>query len=123
VLRIFGSRARCHTISIYLCLIASTAQGFAPDRQSLDSLRVLHVLRSVQIFSESAGDVDDSPEEQIEATELKDGLASRLLAGRTKEPAALTVRMIELDPLRFYCPRGNLLTPDRLSIVLCRLTC
>jgi hypothetical protein len=123
VLRILGLKTRCHTISIHLLLIASTAQGIAPDRHSLASLRALHVLWLIPISSESTGDEDDSPEEGIEATEPKGGSVSRLLAGRLKDPAALTVRVIAFDPLRSCCPRGNLLTPDRLSIILCRLTC
>jgi hypothetical protein len=98
-------------------------QGIAPDRHSLASLKALHVLCSIQISSEFAGDEDDAPEEGIEATEPTAGLASRLLAGRMKDPPALSVRVIEPDSLRSCCPRGNLLTPDRLSIVLCRLTC
>jgi hypothetical protein len=123
VLRILDPKARCHTISIHLLLVASTVHGIAPDRHNIASLKGLHVLWSIQIFSEFAGDEGDSPEEGIEATEPKGGSVSRLLAGRMRDPAALTVRVIEPDSLRSCCPRGSLLTPDRLSIVLCRLTC
>jgi hypothetical protein len=123
VLRILGSRTRCHAISIHLLFVASTVQGIAPDRHSLISLKALHVLCSIQVFSEFAGGEDDAPEEEIEATEATDGLVSRLLVARMKNAAGLTVRVIEPDPLRFCCPRGNLPTPDRLSINLCRLTC
>src|SRR3954447_5211724 len=124
VLRILGSKTRCHTISIHLLLIASTAQGIAPDRHSLAALRALHVLWSIQIF-EFLGDEDASPEEEEEivAAEPKDGSVSRLLAGRMKDPAALTVRMIGLDALRLRCPCSNVLNSARLSVVLCRLTC
>jgi hypothetical protein len=121
VLRIL--EARCHTISIHLLLVASTAQGIAPDRHRLAPLKALHVLWSIPISSESTGDEDDAPEGGIDATEPKGESVSRLLAGRLKDPAVLTVRVITFDPLRPCCPRGNLLTPDRLSIVLCRLTC
>ena len=123
MLRILGSKARCHTISIHLLLVALTTQGIAPDRHSLASLKALHVLWSIPISSESTGDEDDSPEEAIEATEPKGGSVSRLLAGHQKDPSALTMRVIAFDSLHSCCPRGDLPTPDRLSIVLCRLTC
>jgi hypothetical protein len=122
VSRILGSKTLCHTISIHLLLLAATAHGIAPDRHSLVSLRGLHVLWSIQIPCEFASDEDASPEEDVVATE-EDGSVSRLPARGMRGPAASTVRVIELDPLRSRCPRGDLPTPDRLSIVLCRLTC
>ena len=121
--RILGSKTRCHTIWIRLLLIVSTVHGIAPDCHSLASLKGLHVLWSIRIPSEFAGDEGTSPDEELVATEAEDGSASRPLAGRMKGPAALAVLVIEPDSLRSCCPRGNLLTPDRLSIVLCRLTC
>jgi hypothetical protein len=123
VLRILGSKARCHTISIHLLLVASTTQGVAPDRHGLGSLKAWHVLWSIPISSESTGDEDDAPEEWIEATAPNGGSVSRLLAGHLKHPTALTVRAIAFDSLLFCCPRGDRPTPDRLSIVLCRFTC
>jgi hypothetical protein len=119
---ILGPKTRCHTISIHLLLLVTAAHGIAPDRHSLASLRGLHVLWSIQIPREFAGDEDASPEEDVVATE-EDESVSRLLARGIRGPAASTVRVIDLDPLRSRCPRGDLPTPDRLSIVLCRLTC
>ena len=121
--RIVGQRVRCHTISVHLLLIATMVQGITPDQHSLASLRVLHILFSSQDFSNSPGDEDDSPEEEVLSTEPENGLVSRLLEGRMEDPAGLIVQGIGFDPLRFRCPHGILLNPARLSILLCRLTC
>lgn len=122
--RITGQSARCHTILVHLLLLlASMVQGITPDQHSLASLRFLHILFSSQDFSNSPGDEDDSPEEEVLSTEPENGLVSRLLEGRMKDPAGLIVQGIGFDLLRFRCPPGNLLNPARLSILLCRLTC
>ena len=122
MVRIIG-RARCHTMSVHLLLFASMVQGITPDEHNLASFRVLHILCSSQDFSNSPGDEADSPEEVSWATESENGLVSRLLEECMKDPAGLIVQGIEFDLLRFRCPHGNLLNPDRLSILLCRLTC
>jgi len=121
--RIIGKRARYHRLSIHLLIIASLVQGITPDQHSLASLRLLHILFSSQDFSNSPEDKDDSPEEEALSTEPENGLVSRLLEGRMKDPARLIVRRSGFDLLRFRCPPGNLLNPARLNILLCRLTC
>ena len=123
MVRIIGQRARCHTMSVHLLLIASMVQGITPDQQNLASLRVLHILFSSQDFSNCPGDEADSPEEVGLLTKSENGLVSRLLEGCMKDPAELIVQGIGFDLLRFRCPHGNLLNPVRLSILLCRLTC
>ena len=123
VVRIFGQRARRHTMSVHLLLIASMVQGITPDQHSLASLRALDILFSSQDFSNSPGDEADSPVEASLQTESENGLVSRLLEGCMKDPAGLIVQGTGFDLLRFGCPHGNRLTPDRLSILLCRLTC
>ena len=40
-----------------------------------------------------------------------------------KDPARLIVQEIGFDLLWVRCPHGNLLSPVRLSILLCHLTC
>ena len=123
MVRIFGQRARRHTMSVHLLIIASMVQGITPDQHSLASLRALDILFSSQDFSNSPRDEADSPEEVGLATESENGLVSRLLEGCMKDPAGLIVQGTGFDLLRFRCPHGNRLTPDRLSILLCRLTC
>jgi len=110
-------------MSVYLLLIASMVQGITPDQHSLASLRGLHILFSSQDLSNSPGDEGDSPEEVGLSTESNNGLVSRLLEGCMKDLAGLIVQGIGFDLLRFRCPHGNFLNPDRLSILLCRLTC
>jgi hypothetical protein len=123
VVRIIGQRARCYTMSVHLLIIASLVQGITPDQHNLASLRVLHILFSSQDFSNSPGDEADSPEEVGLTTESANGLVSRLLEGCVKVPAGLIVQRVGFDLLRFRCSDGNLPNPDRLSILLCRLTC
>jgi len=123
VVRIIGQRARCHTMSVHLLIIASMVQGITPDQDSLASVRVLHILFSSHDFSNSPEDEADSPVEASLQTESENELVSRLLEGCMKDPARLIVQGIGFDLLRFRCPHGNLLNPDRLSILLCRLTC
>ena len=120
---IIGQRARCYTISVHLLLFASMVQGITPDPNSVTSLMALHILFSSQDFSNSQEDEVDSPNEAGLSTESGNGLVSRLLEGCMKDPARLIVQGIGFDLLRFRCPHGNLLNPDRLSILLCRLTC
>ena len=68
MVRIIGQRARCHTMSVHLLIIASMVhQGITPDQDSLASLRVLHILFSSQDFSNSPGDEADSPVEASRA--------------------------------------------------------
>ena len=86
-------------------------------------LELNRALFSSQDFSNSPEDNYDSPEEVFLSTEPENGLVSRLLEGCMKDPAGLIVQGIGFDLLRFRCPHGNLLNPDRLSILLCRLTC
>ena len=107
----------------HLLLIASMVQGITPDQHSLASLRALHILVSSQDFSDSPGDEADSPEEAGLLTESENGLVSRPREGCMKDPAGLIVQGIGFDLLRFRCPHGNLPNTDRLSILLCRLTC
>jgi len=121
--RIIGQSARCHSILVHLLLIASMVQGITPDPCNLASLRVLHVFFSSRDFSNFPGDKDDSPAEEVLSTEPENGLVSRLLERCMKDPAGLIVQGIGFNLLRFRCPHGNLLNPDRLSILLCRLTC
>jgi len=114
-------------MSVHLLLIASMVQGITPDQHSLASLRGLYILFSSQDFSNSPEDEADSPEEEglpteSENGESENGLVSRLLEGCMKDPAGLSVQGIGFDLLRFRCPHGNLLNPDRLCILLCRLT-
>ena len=123
MVRIIGQRARCYTTSVHLLLIASMVQGITPDQDSLASVRVLHILFSSHDFSNSPGDEADSPVEASLQTKSENGLVSRLREGCMKDPAVLIVQGIEFDLLRFRCPHGNHLNPDRLNILLCRLTC
>jgi hypothetical protein len=123
MVRIIGQRSRCHTMLVHLLLIASMVQGITPDQHSLASLRALHILFSSLDFSDSLEDEADSPEEAGLLTESENGLVSRLLGWCTKDPAGLIVQGIGFDFLRFRCAHGNHLNPDRLSILLCRLTC
>lgn len=123
MVRITGHRARCHRFSVQLLLIASLVQGITPDQQSLASLRGLHIFFSSQDFSNSPGDEADSPEEVGLLTVSETELISRYLEGCMKDPAGSIVQGIVLDVLRFHFPQGNLLAPDRLSFLLCRLTC
>jgi len=110
-------------MSVHLLLIASMVQGITPDQDSLVSVRVLHILFSSHDFSNSPGDEADSPVEASRLTESENGLVSHLLERCMKDPAGLIVQGIGFDLLRFRCPHGNLPNPDRLSILLCRLTC
>ena len=110
-------------MSVHLLLIATMVQGITPDQHSLASLRALHILFSSQDFSDSPGDEADSPEEAGLLTESENRSVSRLLEGRMKDPEGLIVQGIRFDLPRFRCPPGSLLNPDRLSILLCRLTC
>jgi len=110
-------------MSVHLLLIASMVQGITPDQHSLASLRGLYILFSSQDFSNSPEDEADSPVEASLQTESENELVSRLLEGCMKDLARLIVQGIGFDLLRFRCPHGNLLNPDRLSILLCRLTC
>jgi hypothetical protein len=123
VVRIIGQRARCYTMSVHFLLIASMVQGITPDQDNLASVRVLHILFSSQDFSNSPGEEADSPVEASLLTESANELASHLLERCMKDPAGLIVQGIGFDLLRFRCPHGNLPNPDRLSILLCRLTC
>ena len=123
MVRIIGQRARCHTMSVHLLLIASMVQGITPDQHSLASLRGLHILFSSQDFSNFSEDETDSLEEVGLLTKSEYGLVSRLREGCMKDPAGLIVQGIGFDLVRFHCPHGNHLNPDRLSILLCRLTC
>jgi len=123
VVRIIGQRARCHTMSVHLVIIASMVQGMTPDQHSLASLRGLHILFWSQDFSNSPGDGAETPEEVGLSTESENGLVSCLLEGCMKDPAGLIVQGIRFDLLRFRCPHDNFLNPNRLSILLCRLTC
>ena len=120
--RIIGQRVRRHRLLVHL-LLATLVQGITPDQDSLASVRGLHVLFSSHDFSNSPGDEADSPVEASLQTKSENGLVSRLPEGRMKDPPGLIVQGIGFDLLRFRCPHGNLLNPDRLSILLCRLTC
>ena len=109
-------------MSVHLLIIASIVQGISPDQHHLVSLRGVEILFSSQDFSNSPGDEADSPGEAGVLTEPENEQVSRL-EGCIKDPPELIVQGIGFDLLRFRCPQGNLLTPDRLSILLCRLTC
>ena len=123
MLRILGLTARCRTYAIFLVLVSSTVQGLTPAQQSLASSWGLLHFFSIQDFSDSAGDENDPPDEECVSTEPERRLDLHLLAGSMEALTNLIPRRIELASLRFSCPQGNLLSPDHLSIVLCRLTC
>ena len=123
MLRILGLTARCRTYAIFLFLVSSTVQGLTPAQQSLASSWGLLHFFSIQDFSDSAGDENDPPDEECVSTEPERRLDLHLLAGGMEALTSLIPQRIELASLRFRCPQGNLLSPDHLSIVLCRLTC
>jgi hypothetical protein len=123
VLRILGLTARCRTYAISLLLVSSAVQGLTPAQQSLASSWGLLHFFSIQGSSDSAGEENDPPEEECVSTEPERRPDLHLLAGRKEALTTLSPRRMELISLRFRCPRGNLPSPDHLSIVLCRLTC
>ena len=123
MLRILGLTARCRIYSILLLLVSSTVQGLTPAQQSLASSWGLRNFFSARDFSDSAGDEDDPQEEECVSTKPERRLDLHLLAEGMEALTTLTPRRIDLSSLRFRCPQGNLLSPDHLSIVLCRLTC
>jgi hypothetical protein len=123
VVRIIGQRARLHTMSVCLLLIASIVQGITPDQNSLVSLRALQILFSSQDVSNFSEGEADSPNEAGLSTESENGSVSRLLEWCMKDPSGLIVQGIGFDLLPVRYPHGNLLNPVRLSILLCHLTC
>ena len=123
MLRILGLTTRCRTYAISLLLVSSVAQGLTPAQQGLASGWSLLHFFSIQESSDSAGDENDPPEEECVSTEHERRLDLHLLAGCEEALTTLSPRSIELVSLRFRCPQGNLLSPDHLSIALCRLTC
>jgi hypothetical protein len=123
VFRILGLTAQCRTYSILLLLVSSTVQGLTPAQQSLASSRGLLQFFSTRDFSDSAGDEDEPQEEECVSTEPERRLNLHLLAEGMEGLTTLIPRRIGLSSLRYRCPQGNLLSPDHLSIVLCRLTC
>ena len=123
MVRIIGQRARFHTMSVHLLLIASMVQGITPDQNSLASLRALQILFSSQDLSNFPEDEADSPNELALLAGSENGSVSRLLEWYMKDPAALIVQGTGFDLLWVCCRHGNLLNPVRLSILLCHLTC
>ncbi len=115
--------ARCRSCSIFLLLVSASLQGFTPAQQSLSSSWGLLRFFSIQDFSDSAGDVNDSPEEECVSTEPERRLDLHLLAGGMEALTTLIPQRIGFASLRSGCLQGSLLSPDHLSIVLCRLTC
>jgi hypothetical protein len=123
VFRILGFSARCRTYSFFLLLVSSTLQGLTPAQQSLaSSWGLLHFFSS-QDLADSAGDEDDPPDEDCVSTEPERRLDLRLLAGGMQAVTTLIPPRIRLASFRSRCLQGNLLSPDHLNIVLCRLAC
>ena len=123
MLPIIGSTTRCRTYSIFLLLVSSTLQGVTPAQQSLASSWGLLHFFSIQDFSDSAGDEYDPSEEECVSTEPERRHDLRFLAGGMVAPTTLIPRRIHLASLRTRGLQGDLLSPDHLCIVLCRLTC
>jgi hypothetical protein len=122
VFRVLGLTARCRTCAILL-LVSSAVQGLTPAQQSLASSWGLLHFFPILDSSDSAGDENDPPEEEWVSTVCERRLDSHFLAGRKQALTTLSPPKIELGSLRFRGPQGNPLSPDHLSIVLCRLTC